>query len=595
MIRRASVIVRPLAIAIAVCTLPPSPARASDDGGQSVDQLIEKKMPGADDWTTEHMHDRAKKQLKMLAHQLVGAGHGDPLDLTHLLSPRCTVSALRPRDAVTAIDFGATSVLRAAQPEEAERARASNVEEQLRAILEPFGSAHDQEFEFKALAVDDHGNGETFGTTMYVQCFGHTAGGLIQQNAVWDITWNMKADRQHPLIDNIASTRWTQATVTGGQRYVDRSGDVLDSVNAWHDYLPYGADFWHNRMDTLGGVTFLGHQGLAVGDASGDGLDDLYVAQATGFPNLLLIQNPDGTVTDHAADAGVDFLDDTKGVLILDIDNDGDRDIICAIGPTILILANDGQLRFRTQAVLRAPDESAFYMLTAADYDEDGDLDIYATRYVPGRYGVSIPVPWHDANNGPTNHLFRNDGTPGSPKFVDVTVNVGLDAYNRRFSVAASWADYDNDGDLDLYVANDFGRNNLYHNRDGHFVDAASVTGTEDQAAGMGVSWGDFDLDGNIDLHVGNMFSSAGRRIAYQRRFKADQPRDVQLEFQRHALGNSLYHNVGDGTFHDVSARAGIRMGRWSWGARFVDMDNNGYPDIISPNGFITNESKDDL
>ncbi len=555
----------------------------------SVEELIARRLPTDDDWTSEHLHTWAKKQLKSLASQLADPHRRDRLDLSNLVSPRCRVNRLRPVENAPRLESRGFTVRRA--PRSADDPLVSDVAAQFRAITKPYGSIGGQRFDFKAYSVVDHGNGRSFNTLMYFQCYGATPNGVLQQNAFWDITWEIGDDREHPLIERIIVSDWIEVSAKR-PTLVDRTNAVLSSVKAWHQQLPYGVDFWHHRVDTLGGVTFLGHQGIAIGDVNNDGLDDLYVAQSTGMPNLLLIQNPDGTVTESAAPAGVDFLDDTKGVLLVDIDNDGDQDLICAIGATLLVLTNDGRARFAPVAALRAPGDSAFYMIAAADFDEDGDLDLYATRYVVGRYGVSIPVPWHDANNGPSNHLFRNDG---HGEFVDVTRETGLDVHNRRFSLAAGWEDYDDDGDPDLYVVNDFGRNNLYRNDRGTFTDVAGVTGTEDQAAGMGVSWADFDLDGRLDLHVGNMFSSAGRRIAYQRRFKAGESPDTQREFQRHALGNSLYRNAGDGTFHDVSASAGIRMGRWSWGARFVDLNNDGYPDIVSPNGFITNESKDDL
>ena len=107
--------------------------------------------------------------------------------------------------------------------------------------------------------------------------------------------------------------------------------------------------------------------------------------------------------------------------------------------------------------------------LAAADFDEDGDLDVYACCYSQRATSplMGRPVPYHDANNGGRNLLFRNDGRW---RFQDVTRQVGLDENNRRFSFAACWEDYDNDGDLDLYVANDYGRNNLYENSDDHML-----------------------------------------------------------------------------------------------------------------------------
>lgn len=192
--------------------------------------------------------------------------------------------------------------------------------------------------------------------------------------------------------------------------------------------------------------------------------------------------------------------------------------------------------------------------------------------------------------------MFRNDR---NWRFKNVTKPVGLDQNNRRFSLACAWEDFDNDGDLDLYVANDYGRNNLYRNDEGRFTDVAAQMGVEDISAGMSVSWGDYNNDGWMDLYVSNMWSSAGNRIAYQRHFlgaKADQT--TLAGFQRHARGNSLFLNSGDRgalEFHDVSVVAGVTMGRWAWASHFFDMNNDGHEDLIVSNGFITQEDTDDL
>ena len=172
-----------------------------------------------------------------------------------------------------------------------------------------------------------------------------------------------------------------------------------------------------------------------------------------------------------------------------------------------------------------------------------------------------------------------------------------MEVNNRRYSYAAVWEDYDNDGDQDLYVANDFGRNCLYQNAGPSaaggrtFTEIAPAAGVEDISAGMGVTWADYDRDGDMDLHVSNMFSSAGNRVSYQRNFR---PGRTLEPFQRHARGNSLFRNAG-GRFEDVSIDAGITMGRWAWGARFADFDNDGWEDLYVANGFITTEDTGDL
>ena len=554
-----------------------------------VDELVQRKLAGNDDWESEILYERAKKQLKQLSGQLTDATHRQDLDLTGLVTADCRATNLRPiANAEAQIIKGYTIRREPAQGVPPDTSR--SMTQSLQALMSPYGKVSDQRIEFKALRINKHDE-QTFNTEMLFQCFGPTPTGFTQQNAVWKIHWQAGDDPQHPQITGIDASDFVEISASDLQ-FVDQTDVILANMDADRPQLDKGAEYWHGRVDTLGGTSFWGHQGIAIGDVNSDELEDVYIAQGTGKPNLLLVQNPDGSTTDVADEAGVNFLDNTKGVLLIDVDNDGDQDLCCAIGSTILILRNNGNGEFVPATTVRAPDPADFYSLCAADYDRDGDLDIYATRYVAGQYGVSIPVPWHDANNGPSNHLFRNDG---NGKLADVTREVGLDVNNRRFSLAASWADYDNDGDLDLYVANDFGRNNLYRNDDGRFFDAAAHSGTEDQSAGMGVSWADYDLDGNLDLHVSNMFSSAGNRIAYQRRFRPGQSQTSLAEFQRHARGNSLYHNQGDGTFADVSMSAGITMGRWSWGSRFVDLNNDGYPDIVTPNGFLTNQEKDDL
>ncbi len=188
--------------------------------------------------------------------------------------------------------------------------------------------------------------------------------------------------------------------------------------------------------------------------------------------------------------------------------------------------------------------------------------------------------------------LLRNDG---DWQLVDVASEVGLNTNNNRFSFAAAWEDYDNDGDVDLYVANDYGRNNLYRNDEGHFRDVAAELGVEDTSAGMAVSWADFNRDGWMDFYVSNMFSAAGNRITYQRQFQAEASQETKQEFQRHARGNSLFANAGGRGFRDVSVSSRVTMGRWAWGNRFVDFNNDGWEDLVVANGFITAEDTGDL
>ncbi len=556
---------------------------------QEIEELMGKNSPLDDDWETEILYKHADHELKELAGILAQRGDGSALsDVSRFFADSSALAPLRPEGGEVRT-VGKFSIRRCGAAEAPEEATATDPAAVFARLLAPFEGAAQVSVAFKLYRVERHAPGR-FNTTVLYQAFGAASERRVQQTARWRIEWKETDDPDRPLIAGIDLVHFDEIESRGPQ-FTECTGAVFADDALFADLMLRGGDYWFGRSDALGEWNYLGHNGLAVGDVNGDGLDDLYVATGTGIPNRLYVQNPDGTTTERALEAGVAWLDDTKGVLLLDHDNDGDQDLVCAMGSLIVISANDGTGTFAPAHMLRAATPPNFYSLAAADYDLDGDLDIYACRYVKTRYGESLPDPFHDARNGPPNHLLRNDLPAG---FMDVTAEVGLDANNDRFSLAASWADYDADGDPDLYVANDFGRNNLYRNDGGKFVDVAAAAQAEDQAAGMGVSWEDFDLDGDFDLLVSNMFSGAGQRIAYQPRFKAGAEAERQ-EIQRHSLGNTLLRNNGDGTFADVSDDAGIRMGRWAFGAVFADFGNDGWPDMVVPNGFLTNELKDDL
>ena len=118
--------------------------------------------------------------------------------------------------------------------------------------------------------------------------------------------------------------------------------------------------------------------------------------------------------------------------------------------------------------------------------------------------------------------------------------------------------------------------------------------GVEDVGAGMSVSWEDYDNDGDLDLYVGNMFSAAGQRVTGGDDYKIDD-RQLQSVYRRHARGNSLFRNSGDGTFEDVSIESGAWFGRWAWGSDFLDFNLDGHEDIYVQNGFLTNSREHDL
>ncbi|MFQ5491079.1 MAG: FG-GAP repeat domain-containing protein [Phycisphaerae bacterium] len=575
--------------------LPAAPGASQDRQPPQIKEKFARKYPGGDDWDTEVFNENASKQLKALGKLLAHPDQISPGDLSALAVPSYEGSTLRPRALNVVFDDGSVTVRRVMPksdtppaPNET-RSGLAGLGESLGELAGAFAGAADLRTKFKVVQVQPQGESVT--TEVYYESAGHSAGRSVQQRATWDCRWLTPDPGHLPQLTGIQVSDHTEVVgpAAGGELFADCTEAVLATNPSFAEQIVPGLDHWRARITPTLGIGFTGHQGLTVGDVNGDGLDDLYLCQPGGLPNRLFVQNVDGTATDVSAMAGVDILDYTLSALILDIDGDGDQDLVVATATDVFFLRNDGTGVFQPASVAPLPNVLS---ITAADYDNDTDLDVYVCCYVDPDVKNSNPLPYHDANNGRRNVLLRNEG---DGQFIDVTGQVGLEVNNRRFSFSASWEDYDNDGDVDLYVANDFGRNNLYRNDSGFFTDVAADAGVEDISAGMSVSWADYNNDGLMDLYVSNMFSSAGNRITYQRRFKPAADRKIRAQFQRHARGNSLFENRGDGTFADVSAQAGVTMGRWAWSSNFIDFNNDGFEDLLVANGFVTNEDTKDL
>ena len=423
--------------------------------------------------------------------------------------------------------------------------------------------------------------------------------GLREQHATWNCTWRMRGSQD--LVLQILRVESYQESHHIGTRplFMDKTSVMLSNSDSYRRQLTPGLNHWLNEIETVHGMYAFAEYGLALGDANGDGLEDLYVCQPGGLPNRLFLRAADGTLRDAPDDNGTDWLDQTSSALFLDLDNDGDQDLVLAIEDRrVLCLRNQGAGSFELAATLRLQDRHV-QMLCAADYDADGDVDLYVTlghgderaRQDEARPGFV----YHNANDGGANRLFRNDIQANEWQFEDVTREVGLDVHNRRHSLAAGWDDFDHDGDVDLYVANDYGQNCLYRNDDGHFHDIAVEAGVVDFGSGMSVSWGDVDRDGVDDLYVGNMFSTAGHRITTQASFRPRADEDERAVVARFAKGNTLFRNLGHGAFHDITSDAGVAFGRWAWSSLLADINNDGWQDIVVANGYITNDLPDDL
>lgn len=554
--------------------------------------------PRKDGWQTEVFSAHALAQLKRVGKLLASPEKIAAISLEGLVDEDISASTLRPRELVDVFRDSTFVVRRWKRPGTDIASLYLKPEGFSQALLDlakPVTGASEVRSKIKVVSVE---LSRMPITRAYFQLSGRTATGHMQMNSTWKTTWSPSTAGAAPRIRSVALEAHEEVLSVVPERrlFADCTEAVLGANPMFDRQLRPGIDHWLGRIPMSFGIDFGGWQGLAIGDVSGDGLDDVYVCQPGGLPNRLFIQNADGSATDRSAAAGVDYLGATHGALLVDLDNDADQDLLVGAMEGILVLSNEGNGKFQPRVAEYFPD-GVPYSLAAADYDVDGDLDVYACCYNkrtdPNRHiDFPRPMPYHDANNGSRNVLLRNDG---NWQFKHATKGSGLDENNRRFSYAAAWEDYDNDGDLDLYVANDFGRNNLYRNDGGRFRDVAEEAGVEDIAAGMSACWGDYDNDGDMDIYVSNMFSSAGNRIAYQKNFHSSAAKETLSQLQRHARGNTLFENLGDGKFQDVSVETGSAVGRWAWGSKFFDFNNDGWEDLIVANGFVTQEDTGDL
>ena len=417
-----------------------------------------------------------------------------------------------------------------------------------------------------------------------------------QRYGVWHISWRQTSQGALAVKDWWADPE-TRVRTTA-PIFEEITAEVLAGNRSYTEQLRHGANYWRTVLDSASGIDVYGNNGIAAGDIDGDGYDDLYICQPSGLPNRLYRNRGDGTFIDITDAAGVGILDATPCALFVDVLNRGRQDLLVVTVTEPLLFFNEGNGTFRLKRdafKFSSPPQGTFTGAAFGDYDRDGKLDLYLClySYYEGIGEYRYPSPYYDAQNGPPNFLFHNDG---DGTFRDVTAASGMDQGNNRFTFDCHWCDYDGDGWPDLYVVNDFGRNNLYHNNgNGTFTDVAEQAGVLDIGPGMSACWFDYDNDGKPDLYVSDMWEAAGQRISNQKDFMPNVPEETRALYRRFARGNSLFHNSSGGKFEDLSEAAAVEISGWSWSCQDWDFDHDGYPDLYIANGFISGPDHQNL
>ena len=341
---------------------------------------------------------------------------------------------------------------------------------------------------------------------------------------------------------------------------------------------------FHGHQDIVESMT----GGVALLDFDKDGWLDIYFVSAptvATFANPeilshLLRNNRNGTFTDVTREANIGQPGWSMGACAGDYDGDGWLDLYVTCLGGNKLYGNNGDGTFKEVAQKVGLDESRWSTGCAfGDYDNDGDLDLFVSNYIDFSledlpyFGEGRPCQYRGflVHCGPRglpgagDALYRNNG---DGTFADVSRLAGVDDPARYYGMGAVWTDVNDDGFIDLFVANDSGPNYLYrNNRDGTFKEMGLLSGTAlgqggSEQASMGVALGDYDLDGRIDVFVTN-FSE---------------------EY------NALYRHSKDFSYIDTSsashtAQSGVpHMG---WGTEFFDYDNDGWLDLLVVNGHL--------
>jgi len=545
---------------------------------------IELVDPAKGEWVTEVFAVAAQKQLDQLAALISSKSKIDAASCSFLVGASFSGPSLAPRALEDVYKNGPLVVRRATALTGGQQKGEAGLAASLTELVGVLGADAGRRILFEISGVE---MAKDFVTTSVIfEAVGRGDSRAVQQSGRWSCRWK-RAVFGAPILETIRVDRFTEAVleVPGSRLFAECTEAVLGDVPSYREQLIHSMDYWTSRVQITLGMDFGFQCGLAIGDANGDGLDDIYLCQSGGLPNRLLIHQPDGTLVDRSKESQVDYLDYTRSALFADLDNDGDQDLALGMSNILVILENVGSAKFEERAALAT---EVGFSLSALDVNGDKLLDIFVCGY-----SMDPPVPYHDASGGKECYLYQNDG---EWQFENKTASLEIEGYSYRFAQSAVWEDYDNDGAVDLYVLNDHGKNNLFRRKESKFEQIAEKLNAESIGAGRAAACADFNHDGWMDFFIGKYHSAVGSRLAMQDIFLKGADEAERSNYPGYASGNALLLNKEGQSFQEIqSDLGGAQRAGWTYDTRAIDIDNNGAEDVIVANGFFSNANPEDL
>jgi len=322
--------------------------------------------------------------------------------------------------------------------------------------------------------------------------------------------------------------------------------------------------------------------GVTIGDYDGDGRPDIFIVSKTEtsrlFRNLGNFKFEDVTEKAGVANVGEAAAIWKQGATFVDVNNDGLLDLyVCRFNAPNLLYINQGNGTFKEMAHAYGLDvNDACVMASFADYDRDGWLDVFIQTNLADASGHP---------EGQRDYLFHNnhDGT-----FTNVTDRAGISP-SPSHGNSATWWDFDGDGWPDLYVANDFAvPDALYHNNhDGTFTDVIAQVVPHVPYSSMGSDLADIDNDGRIDFMAADMAASthvADQRTMAETRARQRDPDETAPVIPQYPR-NAIFLNTGRGRMLEAAQLLGLAATNWTWSVRWEDLDNDGRVDLYVTNG----------